>query len=175
MSQTPEETNSATSGPVNIAVGHQISGVTYSLRMSFYLTSRNAMIWQEQGTRYRALNIVERDHYRGGGLLVWAGIAMNGRTYLNVFAGGSDTVLRYLDEILHPLERPFIAALGTDAIFMDDNTHPHRTRLVRSYLKSETIPQMAWPDRSPALNPIEHVWDKLGRRITGRVCHQAPS
>ncbi|GBN15551.1 hypothetical protein AVEN_77201-1 [Araneus ventricosus] len=26
--------------PVNIAVGHQSSGATYSLRMSFYLTSR---------------------------------------------------------------------------------------------------------------------------------------
>ncbi|GBN17185.1 hypothetical protein AVEN_147664-1 [Araneus ventricosus] len=27
---------------------------------------------------------------------------------------------------------------------------------------------MAWPARSPDLNPIEHVWDMLGRRIAGR-------
>ncbi|GBL89554.1 hypothetical protein AVEN_87884-1 [Araneus ventricosus] len=45
---------------------------------------------------------------------------------------------------------------------------PHRARLVRSYLESETIPQMAWPARSPDLNPIEYVWDMLGRRIAGR-------
>ncbi|GBN54775.1 hypothetical protein AVEN_124708-1 [Araneus ventricosus] len=38
------------------------------------------MIWREPGIRYRAPNIVKRDHYRGGGLLVWAGIATNGRT-----------------------------------------------------------------------------------------------
>ncbi|GBO06352.1 hypothetical protein AVEN_114456-1 [Araneus ventricosus] len=58
--------------------------------------------------------------------------------------------------------------MGTDAIFMDDNARPHRARLVRSYLESETIPQMAWPARSQDLNPIEYVWDMLGRRIAGR-------
>ncbi|GBM62805.1 hypothetical protein AVEN_19795-1 [Araneus ventricosus] len=44
---------------------------------------------------------------------------------------------------------------------------PHRARLVRSYLGSETIPQMAWSARSPDQNPIEHVWDMLVRRIAG--------
>ncbi|GBM85486.1 hypothetical protein AVEN_129612-1 [Araneus ventricosus] len=80
------------------------------------------MIWREPGTRYRTPNIVERGHYRGGGLLVWAGgIATNGRTDLYVFSGGSVTSVRYRDEILHPLVRAFIAAMCTDAIFMDDN------------------------------------------------------
>ncbi|GBM88856.1 Transposable element Tcb1 transposase [Araneus ventricosus] len=126
------------------------------------------MIWREPETSYRAPNIVERDHYRGGGLLVWAGIATNGRTDLYVFAGGSVTAVRYRDEILHPLLRPFIAAMGIDAIFMDDTARPLRARLVRNYLESETIPQMEWPASSPDLNPIEHVWDMLGRRIAGR-------
>ncbi|GBM32972.1 hypothetical protein AVEN_268885-1 [Araneus ventricosus] len=102
--------------------------------------SRRAMIWREPGTRYGEPNIVERDHYRSGGLLVWAGIATKGRTDLYVFAGGSVTAVRYRDEILHPLVRPFIYAMGTDAIFMDDNARPHRSRLVRNYLESETMP-----------------------------------
>ncbi|GBM93809.1 hypothetical protein AVEN_234918-1 [Araneus ventricosus] len=58
--------------------------------------------------------------------------------------------------------------MGTDAIFMDDNALPHRARLVRNYLESETIPQISWPARSPDLNPIEYVWDILGRWIAGR-------
>ncbi|GFV13041.1 hypothetical protein TNCV_3175761 [Trichonephila clavipes] len=28
---------------------------------------------------------------------------------------------------------------------------------------------MDWPARSPDLNPIEHVWDFLGRRLTART------
>ncbi|GBN59951.1 hypothetical protein AVEN_67520-1 [Araneus ventricosus] len=47
-------------------------------RFNIQNDSRRAMIWREPGTRYRAPNIVERDHYRGGGLLVWAGIATKG-------------------------------------------------------------------------------------------------
>ncbi|GBM03981.1 Transposable element Tcb1 transposase [Araneus ventricosus] len=137
-------------------------------RFNIQNDSRRAMIWREPGTRYRAPNIVTKDHNRVGGLLVWAWIATNGRTDLYVFAGGSVTAVRYRDDIQHPLVRPFIAIMGTDAILMDDNARPHRARLVRSYLKSETIPQMAWPATSPDLNPIEHVWDMLGRRIAGR-------
>ncbi|GBN94940.1 Transposable element Tcb1 transposase [Araneus ventricosus] len=129
---------------------------------------RIAMIWREPGTRYWAPNVVERDNYRGGGLLVWAGIATNDRTDLYMFAGGSVTAVRYRDEILHPLVRTFIAAMGTEAIFIDDNARPHRARLVRSNLKVENIPQIAWPARSPDPNPIEHVWFMLGRRTAGR-------
>ncbi|GBO08315.1 hypothetical protein AVEN_256278-1 [Araneus ventricosus] len=40
-------------------------------RFNIQNDSLKAMIWREPGTRYRAPNIVERDHYKGSGLLVW--------------------------------------------------------------------------------------------------------
>ncbi|GBN17945.1 hypothetical protein AVEN_64028-1 [Araneus ventricosus] len=61
---------------------------THESRFNIQKDSRRAMICREPGTRYRAPNSVERVHYRGGGLLVWSGIATNGRTDLYVFAGG---------------------------------------------------------------------------------------
>ncbi|GFX61831.1 transposable element Tc3 transposase [Trichonephila clavipes] len=54
---------------------------------------------------------------------------------------------------------------------MDDNTRPHRTLAVEKLLESEGITRMDWPAFSPDLNPIEHMWDALGRRIAARLHH----
>ncbi|GFX78153.1 transposable element Tcb1 transposase [Trichonephila clavipes] len=51
---------------------------------------------------------------------------------------------------------------------MDDNARPHRANIVDECLQSEDITRMHWPAYSPDLNPIEHVWDMLGRRIAAR-------
>ncbi|GFV36970.1 transposable element Tcb2 transposase [Trichonephila clavipes] len=52
---------------------------------------------------------------------------------------------------------------------MDDNARPHRTLAVEEQLEREDITRMDWPAYSPDLNPIEHVWDVLGRRIAARL------
>ncbi|GFV51782.1 transposable element Tc3 transposase [Trichonephila clavipes] len=54
---------------------------------------------------------------------------------------------------------------------MDDNAWPHRTLAIEELLESEDITRMDWAAYSPDLNPIEHVWDALGRRIGARLHH----
>ncbi|GFV03187.1 transposable element Tcb2 transposase [Trichonephila clavipes] len=51
---------------------------------------------------------------------------------------------------------------------MDDDSRPHRANLVEDSLFEEGIVRMEWPACSPYMNPIEHVWDALGRRVAGR-------
>ncbi|GFV04038.1 transposable element Tcb2 transposase [Trichonephila clavipes] len=71
------------------------------------------------------------------------------------------------DEILRPIVVPYATAIGDDFILMDDNGRLHRANLVEDFLFEEGIVRMEWPACSPDMNPKEHVWDALGRRVAG--------
>ncbi|GFT17619.1 transposable element Tcb2 transposase [Trichonephila clavipes] len=114
-------------------------------RFSLSSDSHRILIWRERGSRNHPSNIIERDRYGGHGDLVWGGIMLGSRTDLHIFDAG----LQFL--------------------FMDDNAPCHRTVAAEQLLESEDIERMDWPARSPDLNPIEHVWDFLGRRLAART------
>ncbi|KFM73161.1 Transposable element Tcb2 transposase, partial [Stegodyphus mimosarum] len=138
-------------------------------RFSTRSDSQRVLIWREVGTRFYPSNIKERRRKGGPGVLVWGGIMLNGRSELHVFDRGSVTGDRYCEKVLLPHVRLFRGAIGPDLIFMDDNARPHGTLAVKELLESEDITRMDWPAYSPNINPIEHVWDALGRRYAARL------
>ncbi|GFV39510.1 transposable element Tcb1 transposase [Trichonephila clavipes] len=128
--------------------------------------SRRQLIWRVSGTANRPENIQAKDRYPTCSIMVWAGIMINGRTRLHVVANGTMTGQRYIDEVLLPHVRLFRGAVGDKFVFMDDNATCHRTLAVQDCLDSEGIQRLV--RRSPDLNPIEKVWDALGRQVAGR-------
>ncbi|GFW39534.1 transposable element Tcb2 transposase [Trichonephila clavipes] len=131
--------------------------------------SHRILILRERGSRNHPSNIIERDRYGGRGVLVWGGTKLGSRTDLHIFDAGSVNGTRYCNEILLPYVRLFRGAMGLQFLFMDDNAPCHRTVAAEQLLESEDIERMDWPARSPDLNPIEHVWDSLGRRLAART------
>ncbi|KAI3356009.1 hypothetical protein L3Q82_017280 [Scortum barcoo] len=102
--------------------------------------------------------------------MVWGGISLGGRTALHVLARGSLTAIRYRDEILRPLVRPYAGAVGPGFLLMQDNARPHVAGVCQQFLQDEGIDAMDWPARSPDLNPIEHIWDIMSRSIPTPRC-----
>ncbi|GFY31175.1 transposable element Tc3 transposase [Trichonephila clavipes] len=141
----------------------------YESRFSLSSDSHRILIWRERGSRNHPSNIIERDRYGGRGVLVWGGIMLGSRTDLHIFDAGSVNGTRYCNEILLPYVGLFRGAMCLQFLFMDDNAPCHRTVATEQLLESEDIERMDWPARSPDLNPIEHVWDFLGRRLAART------
>ncbi|GFW51740.1 transposable element Tcb2 transposase [Trichonephila clavipes] len=138
-------------------------------RFSLSSDSHRILIWRERGSRNHPANIIERDRYGGRGVLVWGGIMLGSRTDLHIFDAGSVNGTRSCNEILLPYVRLFRGAVGLQFLFMDDNAPCHRTVASEQLLESEDIERMDWPSRSPDLNPIEHIWDFLGRHLAART------
>ncbi|GFU72415.1 transposable element Tcb1 transposase [Trichonephila clavipes] len=103
--------------------------------------------------------------------LVWGGIILGSRTDLYVQSVTMAGHI-YRDVILEQHVRLFRDAMGAEFLFIDDNARPQRANIADECLKSANITRMNWPAYSPDLNPIEHVWDRLARRIAAR---QTPS
>ncbi|GFS90556.1 transposable element Tcb1 transposase [Trichonephila clavipes] len=88
-------------------------------------------IWRKQGTRNQPQSITDHHAFRGGSIMVWAGISLGYRTYLHIFKrGGSVTAVRYRDEVLEPIVRLHAVAAGSTFVLMDDNARPHRADIV---------------------------------------------
>ena len=73
-------------------------------------------------------------------------------------------------DVLQPVVVPHFDnhPLATRPVYVDDNAWPHRSRAITAYLQSEAVTSGPWPAMSSDLNPIQHIWDRLGRRIQAR-------
>ncbi|KAJ8367800.1 hypothetical protein SKAU_G00078280 [Synaphobranchus kaupii] len=60
--------------------------------------------------------------------MVWGGISLEGRTDLHVIANGTLTAVRYRDEILRAIVRPYAGAVGPGFLLVQDNARPHVAR-----------------------------------------------
>ncbi|GFV63571.1 transposable element Tcb2 transposase [Trichonephila clavipes] len=128
------------------AIGITVSTQTVRNRLhSVGLYARRPMAYfrlEGPFSRNNPAFVRESVRFCGGGVLVYGGISIEGRTDLYIIRDGPLTARRCRDDIIRPTVVPYAAAIGGDFILMDDNCRPHRANLVEDFLFANGIVRM---------------------------------
>lgn len=136
-------------------------------RLALVPDDNRLRVWRVPGRPSRLRYPSQRAQQHGGSIMFWAGVMHGFRTDL-LPVQGTMAANSYLTEVLQPVVRPLARRHGENFMFVDDNSRPHRARIVTDYLREAGIDRMEWPAYSPDMNPIEHVWDMLHRAVQRR-------
>ncbi|GFW40569.1 transposable element Tc1 transposase [Trichonephila clavipes] len=123
------------------------------------------LVWRKQGTALEKENLVPTVKHGGGGVMVWGCMAANGVGRLN-FIDSTLNHMGYINILKENLKQgEQDLNLGDDFWFQQDNDPKHNAHNVKLWLLYNIKNQLRSPPQSPDLNPSEHLWDLLERKI----------
>lgn len=136
-------------------------------RFMLFRTDGRVRVRRMRGEGLRDDCVQERVAGGGGSVHVWGAFHSGAKSQL-VQLRGNVTGASYRDTLATNLVPWARQTFGNNFRFQDDNAPAHRARIVQNFMAQEAIQVLPQPACSPDTNPIEHLWDALGRAVSSR-------
>ena len=92
------------------------------------------------GERFDPLNVVERDRFGGGRVMIRGGISHTETTAMCTVVGNL-TAVSYRDEIVRPIILSYLQQ-GYCDVLQQDNTRPHTARVTMNFMRQKNVPSL---------------------------------
>ena len=134
-------------------------------KFNLFGSDGKVMVWRTPKEELDPKCTVSIVKYGGGNVKCWGCFSSCGVGNL-VFIDENMTGEVYCDILQKNLfESIKKLNLGREWVMQQDNDPKHWAHIVTHWLKEKEVELLKWPPFSPDLNPIEHMWDEVERRM----------
>ena len=143
------------------------NNVVFSDESRFTLKSdRPILVRRRTGEAFKSECLASTVKHGGGGIMVWGCFSIKGVGKLHKIQGtiNSDHYIKILKYCAVPSMQHLYPG-GGDCFFQQDNATCHTSKKVTQWFSENDIRVIPWPGNSPDMNPIEHIWDYIDRKI----------